>query len=67
MGDPLELFIMIKPQLSINYLLWTNLSAFRDFYKALHDISGNILEELFVRRENTMSLGSKPELFCSER
>ena len=31
-------------------------------YKALHDISGNSLKELFVRRESTISLRSKPEL-----
>ena len=31
-------------------------------YKALHDISGNSLKELFVRRGSTISLRSKPEL-----
>ena len=31
-------------------------------YKALHDISGNSLKELFVKRESTTSLRSKPEL-----
>ena len=31
-------------------------------YKALHDISGNSLKELFVRRGSTVNLGSKPEL-----
>ena len=31
-------------------------------YKALHDISGNSLKELFIRRGSTVNLGSKPEL-----
>ena len=31
-------------------------------YKALHDISGNSLKELFVKRKSTISLRSKPEL-----
>ena len=31
-------------------------------YKALQDISGNSLKELFVKRESTISLRSKPEL-----
>ena len=31
-----------------------------EIYKALHDISGNSLKELFVKREST--LRSKPEL-----
>ena len=31
-------------------------------YKALRDISGNISKELFVKRESTISLRSKPEL-----
>ena len=30
--------------------------------KALHDISGNSLKELFVKRERTIGLQSKPEL-----
>ena len=33
-----------------------------EIYKALHDISGNSLKELFVKRESTISLRSKPEL-----
>ena len=33
-----------------------------EIYKALHDISGNRLKELFVKRESTISLRSKPEL-----
>ena len=33
-----------------------------EIYKALPDISGNGLKELFVKRESTMSLRSKPEL-----
>ena len=33
-----------------------------EIYKALHDISGNSLKELFVKRESTTSLRSKPEL-----
>ena len=33
-----------------------------EIYKALHNISGNSLKELFVRRESTISLWSKPEL-----
>ena len=33
-----------------------------EIYKALHDISGNSLKELFVKRESTISLQSKPEL-----
>ena len=33
-----------------------------EIYKALHDISGNKLKELFVRRESTLSLRSKLEL-----
>ena len=33
-----------------------------EIYKALHDISGNSLKEYFVKRENTISLQSKPEL-----
>ena len=32
-----------------------------EIYKALHDISGNSLKELFVKRESTISLRSKPE------
>ena len=44
-----------------------------EIYKALHDISGNGLKELFVKRENAISLRSKPELvipfreFCFQR
>ena len=30
--------------------------------KAFHDVSGNSLKELFVKRESTISLRSKPEL-----
>ena len=33
-----------------------------EIYEALHDISGNSLKELFVKRESTISLRSKPEL-----
>ena len=33
-----------------------------EIYNALHDNSGNTLEELFVKRESTISLRSKPEL-----
>ena len=33
-----------------------------EIYKTLHDISGNSLKELFVKRESTISLWSKPEL-----
>ena len=33
-----------------------------EIYKALHDISGNSLKELLVKRESTISLQSKPEL-----
>ena len=33
-----------------------------EIYKSLHDISGNSLKELFVKRESTISLRSKPEL-----
>ena len=33
-----------------------------EIYKTLHDISGNSLKELFVKREKTISLWSKPEL-----
>ena len=33
-----------------------------EIYKALHDISGNSLKLLFVKRESTISLRSKPEL-----
>ena len=33
-----------------------------EIYKALHDASGNILKELFMKRESTISLRSKPEL-----
>ena len=33
-----------------------------EIYKALHNISGNSLKELFVRRESTISLLSKPKL-----
>ena len=32
-----------------------------EIYKALHDISGNSLKELFVKRESTINLRSKPE------
>ena len=32
-----------------------------EIYKALHDISRNSLKELFVKRESTISLRSKPE------
>ena len=32
-----------------------------EIYKALHDTSGNSLKELFVKRESTISLLSKPE------
>ena len=34
-------------------------------YKSLHDISGNSLKELFVKRESSISLLSKPELVIS--
>ena len=33
-----------------------------EIYEALHDVSGNRLKELFVRRESIISLRSKPEL-----
>ena len=33
-----------------------------EIFKALNDISGNSLKELFVRRKSTISLWSKPEL-----
>ena len=33
-----------------------------EIYKALHDISGNSLKELFVKRESTISLRSMPEI-----
>ena len=33
-----------------------------EIYKALHDISGNSLKELFVRTESNISLRSEPEL-----
>ena len=33
-----------------------------EIYKALHDIYGNKLKELFVKRESTISLRSVPEL-----
>ena len=33
-----------------------------EIYKAIHDISGKSLKELFVKGENTISLRSKPEL-----
>ena len=33
-----------------------------EIYKVLHDISVNILKELFVKRKSTISLRSKPEL-----
>ena len=33
-----------------------------EIYKILHDFSGNRLKELFVKRESTISLRSKPEL-----
>ena len=70
MREPLELFMMTTSQLKINYLPWTNLSVFIikisrlsfEIYKALHDIFGNSLKELFVKRESTISLWSKPEL-----
>ena len=33
-----------------------------EIYKALHDISRNSLKELFVKKESTISLRSRPEL-----
>ena len=33
-----------------------------EIYKAFHDISGNSLKELYVKKESTISLRSKPEL-----
>ena len=36
-----------------------------EIYKALHDISGNSLKELFVKRESTISFRSKPEFLIS--
>ena len=33
-----------------------------EIYKAIHDVSGNSLKELFVKRESTISLRSNPEL-----
>ena len=33
-----------------------------EIYKALHNISGNSLKDLFVKRESTISLRTKPEL-----
>ena len=38
---------------------------FTEVYKALHDISGNSLKELFVKRESTISFRSKPEFLIS--
>ena len=32
-----------------------------EIYKGLHDISGNSVKELFVKRESTISWRSKPE------
>ena len=42
-----------------------------EIYKALHNIYGNSLKELFVKRESTMSLRSNAEFvipseFCSQ-
>ena len=37
-------------------------AGFIEIYKALHDISGNSLKELFVKRESKISLRSKPKL-----
>ena len=36
-----------------------------EIYKALHDISGNSLKELLVKRERTISLRSKPGLLIA--
>ena len=36
-----------------------------EIYSALHDTSGNSLKELFVKRESTISLRSKPDLVIS--
>ena len=38
-----------------------------EIYKALYDISGDSLKELFIRRERTISLRSKPELIIFTR
>ena len=43
----------IHHQISINSI---------EIYKALHDIPGNSLKELFVKRESMISLQFKPEL-----
>ena len=37
-----------------------------EIYKAIHDISGNSLKELYVKRESTISLRSKPERLRSK-
>ena len=36
-----------------------------EIYSALHDISGNSFKELFVKRESTINLRSKPDLVIS--
>ena len=71
MGDPLE-FLMMTTFCAFNQLLAMDKSfcihhqkikkLLIEIYKAIHDIPGKSLKELFVKRESTISLRSKPEL-----
>ena len=71
MGDPLEFFMMTTFS-AFNQLLAMDKSfcihhqkikkLLIEIYKAIHDIPGKSLKELFVKRESTISLRSKPEL-----
>ena len=45
------------------YIHHQNINIFLiEIYKALYDNSGNSLKELFVRKESTVNLQSKPDL-----
>ena len=54
---------MTKFQHFTNYLISKKRSVFTfEIFKALNDISGSSLKELFVRSKCTINLQSKPEL-----
>ena len=72
MREPLELFMMTTSP-TFDQLLVMDKSfcichqniqrILIEIYKALQEISGNSLKELFVKRESTISLRCKPELY----
>ena len=67
MKEPVELFVMMTSQLLISFLPWVNLSVFTLNYSdtlhwKLQGSSRYFWEKFeFIKRENTISLRSKPE------